>query len=116
MGGVGGEIVPEMLEIDALATVYERERRLAVEMEMPKIPYQSYVAPVPYAWQERVHQNNSIYFAWILRRIGVGNHQANIGPRAIDVSEVALRHLPGFTRPRFCMRSHEAVYSTSGRK
>jgi len=33
MGRVGGEIVPEMLEIDALATVYERERRLAVEMD-----------------------------------------------------------------------------------
>ena len=35
MGSVGGEIVPEMLKIDAFATVYQRERRLAIEVEMP---------------------------------------------------------------------------------
>src|SRR5947209_17910341 len=78
MRRVGGEIVPKMLEIDAFATVYERERRLAVEMEMPKIPHQPYVAPVSYAWQEGVHQNNLIHLARILRRVGVGNHQPNI--------------------------------------
>src|SRR5205807_6155079 len=80
MGRVGGEIVPEMLEIDALATVYERERRLAVEMEMPKIPHQPNVAPVSYARQEGVHLRNPIYLARILRRIGVRNHQPNVVP------------------------------------
>lgn len=45
-----------MLKIDAFATVHERQRRLAVEMEMPEIPQQPYVAPVPHARQEGVHQ------------------------------------------------------------
>jgi hypothetical protein len=36
MGGVRREVLPEMLEIDALTACDQRERRLAVEMKMPE--------------------------------------------------------------------------------
>ena len=40
MRGIGGEIVPEVFEIDALATVDQLELRLAVEVEVPQVPEQ----------------------------------------------------------------------------
>src|ERR1700676_3658987 len=55
MGRVGGEIVPEMFKVDAFAAVNERERSLAVKVEMPKISHQPYVAPFSYTRQEGVH-------------------------------------------------------------
>ena len=39
MRGVGREIIPEMLEVNALAAMHQRERRLSIEMKMPKIAH-----------------------------------------------------------------------------
>ncbi len=87
MFSVGGEIVPEMLEVDALATVHQGKRRLAIKMEVPKVPHQPDVAPVPDARQEGVHQSNPIHLAGILRRISVRNHQSDVvadNPNALE--------------------------------
>jgi hypothetical protein len=50
--GVSGKIIPEMLEIDPLSATHQREWRFAVEMEMPQVPHQPHITPVPDAWQE----------------------------------------------------------------
>src|SRR6202040_2764997 len=92
MRRVGGEIVPEMLEVDAFATMYKRERRLTVKMEMPKIPHQPYVAPVSYPRQEGVHQHDPIHLARILRRIGVRNHQTDVVPYYPNVLITKFAH------------------------
>ena len=92
MLGVGGEIVPEMLEINAFAAVYQRERRLAVKMEMPEIAHQPHVAPVSDARQEGVHQRNPVHLARILRRIGVGDHQPDIVPDNPNVLVAQFAH------------------------
>ena len=89
---VGGEIVPEMLEVDAFAAVHQRQRRLAVKMEMPEIAHQPNIAPVPDARQERVHQRDAVDLARILRRIGVGDHQPDVVPDNPDALEAQLLH------------------------
>jgi len=53
-GWVGGEVVPEMLEVHALPTLDERQRGLAVEVEMPEVAEQPHVLPVADARQESV--------------------------------------------------------------
>src|SRR5262245_23298999 len=45
-GRVGREVIPEMLQIDALTTLNEREGRLAVKMKMPEIPQQPDARPI----------------------------------------------------------------------
>jgi hypothetical protein len=92
MGRVGGEIVPEMLEIDTFATVDESKRRLTIEMEMPKIAHEPNVAPVSYSRQERVHQRNAIDLVRILRRVGVSDHQSDIVPDNLNVLEAKFAY------------------------
>ena len=77
-GGIGGEIVPEMIEIDPLAAGDQRQRRLAEEMEMPEIAQQEDVIPFADAGQEGFHQHETIDLGGILRRIGIGDHQPDI--------------------------------------
>ncbi len=81
---IGGEIVPEMLEIDPFAAADQRQRRLAVEMEMPEIAQQKHIVPVADAGQERFHQYQPVDFAGILRRIGIGDHQPDVVPDQPD--------------------------------
>ncbi len=76
--GVGGEIVPEVLEVDALAAVDQLERRLAVEVEVPEVAQQPDVRPVADAGQERVHQHDAVDLGGILRGVGVGDHQPDV--------------------------------------
>ena len=77
-GGIGREVVPEMLEVDALPTVDERQRRLAVEVEMPQVPQQPDACPIAHAGKKRVHQHDAVDFGRILGGIGVGHHQPDI--------------------------------------
>src|SRR6266851_529437 len=92
MASVGGKIIPEMFEVDALAAVDQRQRRLAVKMEMPEISHQPYVAPVSYSWQKGVHQHNAIHLARILRCISVRNHQPDVVPYNPNVSITKFEH------------------------
>ena len=67
-----------MIEIDPLAAGDQRQRRLAVEVEMPEIAQQEDVIPFADAGQERFHQHEPIDLGGILRRIGIGDHQPDI--------------------------------------
>ena len=75
---VGGEVVPEVLEVDALAAGDQLQRRLAVEVEVPEVAQQPDALPVADAGQERVHQHDPLDLGRILRGVGVGDHQADV--------------------------------------
>ena len=64
-----------MLEINPLAPCHQRQRRLAVEMEMPEIAQQKDAVPVAHAGQERLHQHQPIDLVRVLRRVAIGHHQ-----------------------------------------
>ena len=57
---VGGEVVPEVLEVDPLAARDELQRHLAVEMEVPQVAQQPDALPVADTGQERVHQHDAL--------------------------------------------------------
>src|SRR6266849_10788301 len=42
---IGGKIIPEMLEINPFTPCHQRQRRLAIEMEMPEIAQEKDVVP-----------------------------------------------------------------------
>ena len=75
---IGGEVVPEVLEIDPFAARDQLERRFTVEMEMPQISQQPNRLPFADARKKSVHQGNPFDFGWILCRVSVGNHQSDI--------------------------------------
>jgi len=84
MRRIGSEVVPEVLEIDSLSTPDQRQRRLAIEMEVPKIPEQPHALPVTHARNEGVHEHHSLGFARIHRRVGIRRHQADVVPDDLD--------------------------------
>src|SRR6202022_415582 len=51
---IGGKIIPEMLKINPLTPRDQRQRSLAVEMEMPEIAQQKDAVPVADTRQERL--------------------------------------------------------------
>src|SRR3546814_20655837 len=75
---VGGEVIPEMLEIDALAAMHQRQRRLAVEMEMPQVAQQPDLGPVADAGPEGIHQHDLCRLLRKLRRTRIGEHHADV--------------------------------------
>src|SRR2546430_16788281 len=74
----GSEVVPEVLEINTLSTPDQRQRRLAIEMEVPKIPEQPHALPVTHARNEGVHEHHSLGFPRIHRRVRIRRHQADV--------------------------------------
>ena len=91
MRRIGGEIVPEMLEIDAFAALDQRQRRLAVEVEMPEVAQQPDLRPVADAGQERIHQRDAADVRRILGGIGIGDHQPDVVAGDADIPQ-AKRH------------------------
>ena len=77
---VGREVVPEVLEVGPLAPRHERERGLAVEVEVPEVAHQPDVLPGPDAGQERVHQHDALGLLRELGRVRVRHHQADVVP------------------------------------
>ena len=77
---VGREVVPEVLEVGALAPRHERERGLAVEVEVPEVAHQPDVLPGPDAGQERIHQHDPLDLLGELGRVRVRHHQADVVP------------------------------------
>ena len=47
-------------------------------MEVPEVAQQPDVGPVADAGQERIHQDDALDLGGILRRIRVGDHQADV--------------------------------------
>ena len=83
-GRIGREVVPEVLEVDALATINERQWRLAVKMEMPEIPEQPDARPIADTRKKSVHQRNPLHFTRELCGVSISDHQADIVPRNAD--------------------------------
>jgi hypothetical protein len=75
---VGGEVVPEVLEVDALAALDEGQRRLAVEVEVPEVLQQEEVRRIAHTRNEGVQQRDAIDLGRILGGIRVGYHQADV--------------------------------------
>ena len=67
-----------MLKVNPFAPRDQRQRRRAVEMEMPEIAQQEDAVPVADTGQECFHQHQPIDLAGVLRRIGIGHHQPDI--------------------------------------
>jgi len=75
---IGREIVPEVLQVDALAPRHERQRDLAVEMKVPEIPQEPHVLPVADSRQEGIHQHDTLGSFRILRGKGISHHHADV--------------------------------------
>jgi len=81
---VGGEVVPEVLEVGALAAIHQLQRGFAVEVEVPQIAQQPHVGPVAHAGQERIHQHDAVHFVRVLGGVRVSHHQADVMPDDLD--------------------------------
>jgi hypothetical protein len=81
-----------MLKVNPFAPRDQRQRRLAVEMEMPEIAQQEDAVPVADTGQERFHQHQPIDLAGVLRRIGVGHHQPDIVADQPDAAVFEIFH------------------------
>src|SRR5207249_11226893 len=75
------EVVPEMLEVDALATAHQSKRCLAVEVEVPEILQKKEAGRIADARNESVHQRETVDFGRILRGVRIGHHQTDIVAR-----------------------------------
>ena len=78
MLGIGGEVVPEMLEVSSLATLDQRERHFTVEVEVPQIAHQPDIFPIADAGQEGVHQHQPVRLLRELRGVSVSHHQSDV--------------------------------------
>src|SRR5258708_10135680 len=61
-------------------------------MEMPEVAHPPNVLPSSDARQERIHQNVLADLGWILGRIGIGHHQADVVPDDPHVIKAELVH------------------------
>ena len=75
---IGGEVVPEMLEVSPLASLDQRQGHFTVEVEVPQVAHQPNVLPIADAWQEGIHQHHTLGSLRKLRGVGVGHHQSDI--------------------------------------
>ncbi len=85
---VGCELVPEAIQINALAPGDEPLGIRAAEGEMPEERIADEVVPGWYAWNWSIHHDQLFGLVGIAGRISIGNHIADIVPdncRLIDV-------------------------------
>jgi len=75
---VGSKVVPEVLEVDALAPLHEGDRRWTVEVEMPQVLQEEKIGRVADARDEGVHQRKSIDLRRVLRSVCVRDHQSDV--------------------------------------
>src|SRR6266567_7284619 len=75
---IGGEVVPEMFEVNPLATFDQRQGHFAVEVEMPQVAHQPDILPIADAGQKGIHQDHALGGLWKLRGVGVGHHQSDV--------------------------------------
>ena len=78
MGFIGGEVIPVMLEVGALASTHQGFRRGAVEPKMPDGGIGIDILPAGDAGEKGVQQRKLFRFRRKLRGIGVGHHQTDI--------------------------------------
>jgi hypothetical protein len=82
---IGCEVVPEVLEVDALAAFDGLLWHLAIEMEVPEVTQQSHILPLPDAGKEGIHQGNPLSLIGILRGVGVGDHKSDVVTDDLDI-------------------------------
>jgi hypothetical protein len=102
VGLVGREVIPVVLEVDALAAVHQCFRYGAVEAEVPHAGVVVVGLPTGYAWKKCVHQHELFGLGRELRGVGVGDHESDIVPydgrllyieRLCEVMDAASRPL-----------------------
>src|SRR6266566_5093089 len=57
---IRSEVVPEVLEVGPLATLDQRQRHVAIEVEVPEVAHQPDLLPVADAGQEGIHQHHAL--------------------------------------------------------
>src|SRR5258706_13739434 len=78
MSLVGSEVIPEIVEVGALATLHQRFRRRSVKTEMPYAGVVVDALPTSHARKESIHQHKLRNLRRKLRGVGIGDHQANV--------------------------------------
>ncbi len=78
LGRIGGEVVPEVLEVDPLASLHQRQRRLTEEMKMPLIANQPDARPFADTGQIRVQQRDAANVARKLHGIRIRDHHPHV--------------------------------------
>lgn len=63
---IGSEVVPEMLEVNALPSLHERQRGRTVEVEMPKVLQQKEVRRITNPRDKRIEQSDATHLGGIL--------------------------------------------------
>src|SRR5260370_12558392 len=77
---VCGEVVPEVFEKNALASLNQLFRSRSVEAEMPEAGVIVDGLPSTHARQKGIHDDQLFHFSRKLRRIPASNHPTNIMP------------------------------------
>src|ERR1700727_1744212 len=77
---VGGEVIPEIVEVGALASFNQGFGRWTVEAKMPYPRVVVNVLPTSYARQESIHQHQLRDFGREVGRMGVSNYYSDFGP------------------------------------
>src|SRR5438093_10439735 len=85
---VGREVVPEVLEIDALPAFHQRQRHLAMKVEVPQIAQEPHVLPIADAWQQGVQQDDPLRSLRELGGIGIRHHQPDVVADDADAIEL----------------------------
>ena len=131
MRRVRREVVPEMLEVDALASLHKRFGRWSIEAEMPDAGIVVNCFPSLDARKEGIHEDKFASLRRELRRICVGNHQSDIVPNHLRLPDAqrsgqsvnadrrrshieAIRRNRRFPDPRQIGRDHGESLGESG--
>ena len=89
---IGGEVVPEIVEVNPLSPPDERLRRRTVEAKMPDAGIVVDGFPSGDTGEERVHDHELCGFGGIHCRVGVSDHQADIVPDHLRLLKTKRRH------------------------
>lgn len=78
LGGAGAEVVPDAVEVDALAALYEAVFVGTPEGEVPEPVVFDDVVPGRDAGEGRVHDDEAVDLVGVEGGIGVGDHDADV--------------------------------------
>src|ERR1700734_992927 len=78
MRSVGGEVVPEIIKIDTLASSDQLFRRWPVEAKVPNAGIIVDILPPRYPGKKRIHDHQFLGFCRELRGVSVGDHESNV--------------------------------------
>src|SRR3954471_10537821 len=78
MFGFGGEVIPEVLQVNAFAAFDQGQRDVPIKMKVPKVAHEPDAFPIADTGQKSIHQHDAFGFLRELRGVSIRNHQSNI--------------------------------------